>query len=179
VATTPQSLGSGPGRPPWPPWSTFPFQSRFTGIDGPRWFLRAVFHGPAAYEPESAGPLEGLVRDVIVVRGGEAMAPRELLALKLPQGAAEQPVERAATLEDVRAEVLTPDRLNAMVFGGFALVALGVLIMLPIIPRTDSGLWLAIPLVIAGIGLGLLLALVCRLLVRRSAKRRVTGAPSR
>ena len=37
---------------------------------------------------------------------------------------ADQPVERAATLEDVRAEVLTPDRLNALVFGGFALVAL-------------------------------------------------------
>src|SRR5436305_11435657 len=37
---------------------------------------------------------------------------------------ADQPVERAATLEDVRAEVLTPDRLNALVFGGFAAVAL-------------------------------------------------------
>lgn len=37
---------------------------------------------------------------------------------------AEQPVERAATLGDVRAEVLTPDRLNAIVFGGFASVAL-------------------------------------------------------
>jgi putative ABC transport system permease protein len=36
----------------------------------------------------------------------------------------DQPVERAATLEDVRAEVLTPDRLNTMVFGGFAAVAL-------------------------------------------------------
>jgi putative ABC transport system permease protein len=36
----------------------------------------------------------------------------------------DQPVDRAATLEDVRAEVLTPDRLNTMVFGGFALVAL-------------------------------------------------------
>jgi predicted permease len=36
----------------------------------------------------------------------------------------EQPVERAATLEDVRAEVLTPDRLNTLVFGGFAAVAL-------------------------------------------------------
>ena len=36
----------------------------------------------------------------------------------------DQPVERAATLEDVRAEVLTPDRLNAFVFGGFAAVAL-------------------------------------------------------
>ena len=33
---------------------------------------------------------------------------------------AEQPVEKAATLEDVRAEVLAPNRLNALVFGGFA-----------------------------------------------------------
>ncbi len=37
---------------------------------------------------------------------------------------ADQPVEKAATLEDVRAEVLTPDRLNALVFGVFAGVAL-------------------------------------------------------
>jgi putative ABC transport system permease protein len=37
---------------------------------------------------------------------------------------ADQPVERATTLGDVRAEVLTPDRLNAIVFGGFAAVAL-------------------------------------------------------
>jgi ABC-type antimicrobial peptide transport system permease subunit len=36
----------------------------------------------------------------------------------------DQPVEKAATLGDVRAEVLSPDRLNAMVFGGFAAVAL-------------------------------------------------------
>ncbi|MBB6145358.1 putative permease [Silvibacterium bohemicum] len=38
--------------------------------------------------------------------------------------AADQPVERANTLEDIRAEVLTPNRLNAVVFGGFAGVAL-------------------------------------------------------
>lgn len=37
---------------------------------------------------------------------------------------ADQPVEKASTLGDVRAEVLTPDRLNAIVFGGFAGVAL-------------------------------------------------------
>jgi ABC-type antimicrobial peptide transport system permease subunit len=37
---------------------------------------------------------------------------------------ADQPVERAATLADVRAEVLSPDRLNAVVFGVFAGVAL-------------------------------------------------------
>ena len=33
-------------------------------------------------------------------------------------------MERASTLKDIRAEVLTPDRLNAIVFGGFAAVAL-------------------------------------------------------
>jgi ABC-type antimicrobial peptide transport system permease subunit len=37
---------------------------------------------------------------------------------------ANQPVERAATLEDVRAEVLAPERLNAFVLAGFAGVAL-------------------------------------------------------
>jgi ABC-type antimicrobial peptide transport system permease subunit len=37
---------------------------------------------------------------------------------------ADQPVERAATLEDVRAEVLAPDRLNAFVISGFDGVAL-------------------------------------------------------
>jgi ABC-type antimicrobial peptide transport system permease subunit len=42
---------------------------------------------------------------------------------------AEQPVERASTLEDVRAEVLAPNRLNAMVFGGFAGVALLIAIV--------------------------------------------------
>jgi predicted permease len=39
---------------------------------------------------------------------------------------ADQPVDRAATLEDVRAEVLTSDRLNSLVFGVFAAVALAI-----------------------------------------------------
>jgi putative ABC transport system permease protein len=38
--------------------------------------------------------------------------------------AADQPVERPGTLEDIRGEVLTPNRLNAIVFGGFAALAL-------------------------------------------------------
>jgi len=41
----------------------------------------------------------------------------------------DQPVERPATLEDVRAEALTPDRLNTVVFGGFAAVALLIAIV--------------------------------------------------
>jgi ABC-type antimicrobial peptide transport system permease subunit len=43
--------------------------------------------------------------------------------------AADQPVEHAATLEDIRAEVLTPNRLNTLVFGGFAAVALAIAIV--------------------------------------------------
>jgi putative ABC transport system permease protein len=42
---------------------------------------------------------------------------------------AEQPVEQVATLDDVRAEVLAPNRLNALVFGGFAVVALTIAVV--------------------------------------------------
>jgi putative ABC transport system permease protein len=45
------------------------------------------------------------------------------------QLSADQPIEQAATLEDIRAEVLAPDRLNALVFGGFAGVALTIAIV--------------------------------------------------
>jgi len=62
---------------------------RFTGVDGPRWLLRAVFHGQAAIEPAAARDLEALVADVVVVRGPEPMGPRELLPLHLPAGAEE------------------------------------------------------------------------------------------
>jgi hypothetical protein len=77
--------------------------ARFVGVDGPRWFLRAVFHGPAAFSHEDAQPLETLVRGVVVVRGGEAMAPRELLTLTVP--GAEQP---AAEPEDGSRRPLSP-----------------------------------------------------------------------
>jgi hypothetical protein len=60
---------------------------RFVGVDGPRWFLRAVFQGPAAQDRQAAADLESVVRDVVVVRGPEAMAPRELLPLRLPDAA--------------------------------------------------------------------------------------------
>ena len=58
--------------------------ARFIGVDGPRWFLRAVFSGPAAADEAAAAPLEEVLRGTVVVRGTEAMAPRDLLPLKLP-----------------------------------------------------------------------------------------------
>jgi len=57
---------------------------RFVGIDGPRWFLRAVLSGPAASHESAAQPLYEVLRQCVVVRGSQAMAPRELLALRLP-----------------------------------------------------------------------------------------------
>jgi hypothetical protein len=61
--------------------------ARFVGVDGPRWFLRGLFTGPAATDPAQAKVLESAFRDVVVVRGGEAMAPRDLLPLRLPKEA--------------------------------------------------------------------------------------------
>jgi hypothetical protein len=49
-------------------------------------------------------------------------------------------------------------RPSLIIRGGFALLALGAAILLPIVPRADSGWWLAIPLLIAGSGLGLLVS---------------------
>jgi ABC-type antimicrobial peptide transport system permease subunit len=42
---------------------------------------------------------------------------------------ADQAIEKPSTLEDIRAEVLTPDRLNSVVFGGFAIVALAIAVV--------------------------------------------------
>lgn len=86
--------------------------ARFAGVDGPRWFLRAVFHGPAVHDTQAAQQLESVVRDVVVVRGSEAMAPRELLSLTLPgtaspaaAGAADddlKPFERGPEITEIR-----------------------------------------------------------------------------
>ncbi|MDQ1747187.1 MAG: hypothetical protein QOD07_1450 [Frankiaceae bacterium] len=61
--------------------------ARFVGVDGPRWFLRGLFTGPAATDPMQAGALESAFRGVVVFRGGDAMAPRDLLPLRLPKEA--------------------------------------------------------------------------------------------
>lgn len=74
--------------------------ARFAGIDGPRWFLRAVFIGAAARPGEAADALEALVRGIVVRRGTEAMAVGTPLPLRLPgsvpagPAVAERPVVR-------------------------------------------------------------------------------------
>jgi hypothetical protein len=70
-----------------PPAGTPPQPLRFIGVDGPRWFLRGLLSGPAATDPNQARRLLDLFRGTIVHRGGDAMAPRELIPLRLPKEA--------------------------------------------------------------------------------------------
>lgn len=59
---------------------------RFIGVDGPRWFLRALLAGPVAAEPARAAAFEATLRDVVVVRGNEPLPVREPVPLQLPSG---------------------------------------------------------------------------------------------
>ena len=71
-------------------------RARFLGVDGPRRFMRGVLTGPAATEDSLDGPLLEVFRQVVVVRGSAAMAPRELLPLRLPDEVAAAAAEAAA-----------------------------------------------------------------------------------
>ena len=70
--------------------------ARFIGADGPRWFLRGLMTGPGVTDPVQARPLEDVFRGVVVVRGNEAMAPRDAIPLRLPREAAEAAAHAAA-----------------------------------------------------------------------------------
>ncbi|MBE7190097.1 DUF3710 domain-containing protein [Jatrophihabitans endophyticus] len=59
---------------------------RFVGVDGPRWFLRAMFAGPVATDPALAATFEDALRQVVVVRGAEPLPVREPVPLQLPEG---------------------------------------------------------------------------------------------
>jgi putative ABC transport system permease protein len=69
-------------------------------------------------------PQMGLGGRLFVRAAGDPYALVPAVTRVIRELSADQPVERAATLEDVRAEVLSPERLNAFVFSGFAGIAL-------------------------------------------------------
>jgi putative ABC transport system permease protein len=73
------------------------------------------------YQPSDQ---EGWNGRLFVRAKGDPYALVPAITRTIHEMSADQPVERASTLGDVRGEVLTPDRLNAIVFGGFAAVAL-------------------------------------------------------
>lgn len=63
---------------------------RFIGVDGPRWFLRAMLAGAPAVDAAQAEPFLIAFRQLIVVRGTEPLPVREPVPLVLPKEAAEQ-----------------------------------------------------------------------------------------
>jgi hypothetical protein len=64
---------------------------RFLGIDGPRWFLRAVIGGSALTDAAESKIMEDALAQVVVVRGDTPMPPTELLPLTVPSGALARP----------------------------------------------------------------------------------------
>jgi ABC-type antimicrobial peptide transport system permease subunit len=88
-----------------------------------------IVPGPAMTVYYPLGQSSGAGRLFVHTRTDDPYALVPSITRIIRQMSAEQPVERAATLEDVRAEVLTPDRLNVLLFGGFALVALTIAIV--------------------------------------------------
>jgi putative ABC transport system permease protein len=79
--------------------------------------------GITIYQPADQ---EGWQGRLFVRTKGDPYALVPIITRTIHDMSAEQPIERASTLEDIRTEVLTPDRLNAIVFGGFAAVALSI-----------------------------------------------------
>jgi predicted permease len=79
------------------------------------------------YNPLGDGPIFG--GRLFIHTGGNPYALVSPVTKIIRDLSADQPVEHAATLADVRAEVLTPDRLNSLVFGVFAFVALAIAVV--------------------------------------------------
>jgi hypothetical protein len=96
MAQVPAEPGQGPGEPGGMRLV------RFVGVDGPRWFVRGLFTGPAADGGDQADLLEEVFRDVVVVRGEHPVPPREILELQLPPEARQALEEQAAAEQENR-----------------------------------------------------------------------------
>ncbi|MGH6656172.1 MAG: DUF3710 domain-containing protein [Actinocrinis sp.] len=71
---------------------------RFVGADGPRWFLRGVVYGLGAVQQEAGAAVDRVFRDIVVVRGTEAMAPRDPIPMEMPKDA--QPATEQASEDE-------------------------------------------------------------------------------
>jgi putative ABC transport system permease protein len=83
-----------------------------------------IVPGPAMTVYLPAYEFGGLTQRLFVHAAGDLQALVQVVTRTIRGVSPEQPVERPATLADVRAEVLAPERLNAFVLSGFAGVAL-------------------------------------------------------
>ncbi len=72
--------------------------TRIVGIDGPRWMLRGIFSGKAATDPDSdeTKALNRFFADIVVERGEEPLAPRDLIPMHPPVAPAERKAAKAA-----------------------------------------------------------------------------------
>lgn len=75
--------------------------TRIVGIDGPRWMLRGIFSGKAATDPEGeeAEALNQFFADIVVERGDNPLAPRDLIPMHPPVAPAERKAAKAAAEE--------------------------------------------------------------------------------
>ena len=75
--------------------------TRIVGVDGPRWMLRGIFSGKAATDPEGeeAEALNQFFADIVVERGDNPLAPRDLIPMHPPVAPAERKAAKAAAEE--------------------------------------------------------------------------------
>lgn len=75
--------------------------TRIVGVDGPRWMLRGIFSGKAATDPEGeeAKALNQFFADIVVERGDNPLAPRDLIPMHPPVAPAERKAAKAAAEE--------------------------------------------------------------------------------
>jgi hypothetical protein len=84
--------------------------ARFLGVDGPRWFLRGVLTGKPAVQPgpDTDAELFAVFREIVVVRGDAAMAPRDPIPLRLPVAPTESLAEEGTDEEGMDDDALKP-----------------------------------------------------------------------
>ncbi|KFJ06705.1 hypothetical protein BTHE_0669 [Bifidobacterium thermophilum] len=83
--------------------------TRIVGVDGPRWMLRGIFSGKAATDPdnEETQALNRFFSQIVVERGEEPLAPRDLIPMHPPV----TPGERKAAAEQAQqADTEIPQR---------------------------------------------------------------------
>lgn len=75
--------------------------TRIVGVDGPRWMLRGIFSGKAATDPEGeeTKALNQFFADIVVERGDNPLAPRDLIPMHPPVAPAERKAAKAAAEE--------------------------------------------------------------------------------
>ncbi|MBB2955336.1 hypothetical protein FHX77_000744 [Bifidobacterium commune] len=73
--------------------------TRIVGVDGPRWMLRGIFSGRAATNPDSpeTKALNQFFSEIVVDRGEEPLAPRDLIPMHPPVS----PEERRNAEDDI------------------------------------------------------------------------------